>query len=304
MAKRKRGELPSCSELTEKMHLDGYVVVDVRHEERKVAMKDKPLKYLSVRLMNIETGEKTGWILRTNAAKKYGKEDSGKRVGKHTTKSIGERVEELTEGNAELLKWERRDTWIEVEVKYKKCGCVMTKLIQNGNPTPECPYCSPRWKTEAKACEIAERIAKGIKNRDVSIRTQRQFPAKLPLKNGELVERRYDCMVILEHKLDPSIRHWIAIEYHGEQHYMHVNWSGKMTEEEMEEKLRINQIHDMQKEQCCAYKNIPLIVIPYTQKDKIEEILERELPIHIMNEALMVDVRYWQPANQLKNQTS
>lgn len=61
------------------------------------------------------------------------------------------------------------------------------------------------------------------------------------------------------------------IEYHGGQHYKPIDWFGS------EEAFENLQIRDKIKFDYCKNNNIPLIIIPYWDFDKIEEILAKEL---------------------------
>lgn len=64
----------------------------------------------------------------------------------------------------------------------------------------------------------------------------------------------------------------ILIEYDGEGHYMPIR-RGNMTQKKAEENLRIIQYHDQIKNDYCKKNKIPLIRIPYWEKDNLEEIL-------------------------------
>lgn len=64
----------------------------------------------------------------------------------------------------------------------------------------------------------------------------------------------------------------ILIEYDGEGHYIPIK-RGSMTEQDAEENLRITQYHDNIKNEYCKRNNIPLIRIPYWEKDNLEEFL-------------------------------
>jgi hypothetical protein len=56
------------------------------------------------------------------------------------------------------------------------------------------------------------------------------------------------------------------IEYDGEQHFsQYISKTGWNSQENFEK----TQKHDLQKNQYCLDHKIPLIRIPYTQKDKI-----------------------------------
>ena len=64
----------------------------------------------------------------------------------------------------------------------------------------------------------------------------------------------------------------ILIEYDGEGHYKPIR-RGHMTEEEAEENLKQIQFRDNIKNEYCKQNNIPLIRIPYWEKDNLEEFL-------------------------------
>ena len=63
----------------------------------------------------------------------------------------------------------------------------------------------------------------------------------------------------------------LLIEYNGKQHYEKVNWSGKMTNDEMLKDLKIQRHNDWLKRKYAQKNNINLLVIPYTMSK--EEIL-------------------------------
>jgi hypothetical protein len=55
----------------------------------------------------------------------------------------------------------------------------------------------------------------------------------------------------------------LLIEYNGEQHYNSIEkWGGK-------DKLIVQQERDARKKQYCEEHNIPLLIIPYWEYDKI-----------------------------------
>ena len=69
----------------------------------------------------------------------------------------------------------------------------------------------------------------------------------------------------------------LLIEYNGRQHYEKVNWDNKTIEEELNSNLEIQQKHDKMKLEYAKNNNINLLVIPYTEFDNIEEILNAEI---------------------------
>lgn len=77
----------------------------------------------------------------------------------------------------------------------------------------------------------------------------------------------------------------VAIEYDGEQHYMPVNWNGKMSDEELNRAFELVQSHDKIKTEYCKEQNIQLIRIPYWEKNNIECFLfDNLLDLNILQE--------------------
>lgn len=68
-------------------------------------------------------------------------------------------------------------------------------------------------------------------------------------------------------------KHNLCIEYDGKQHFEKVNWTGKMTEEKMEENLKSNQLRDQIKNDYCKNNKINLLRIRYDEnvEEKFEE---------------------------------
>lgn len=67
----------------------------------------------------------------------------------------------------------------------------------------------------------------------------------------------------------------IAYEYNGEQHYMPIDFAGK-GKEWAENQLAINQLRDKIKIDYCNKNNIPLIIIPYWEKENMRTFLLKE----------------------------
>ena len=158
---RKRGELPSIAELNADLDLQGYIVIDAEHRwlEKSYAKSGKQ-KYIYVRVMNIENGEKSKWMRKDVARNKWGKHTINKKhrqLSKHTDETVAKQVQELTNGNAELVSWgyDKLGSRIKAKVTYK-CGCIVEKELRKSHITPDCPICSSKWKTEDAVCKIAE----------------------------------------------------------------------------------------------------------------------------------------------------
>ena len=79
-----------------------------------------------------------------------------------------------------------------------------------------------------------------------------------------------DCKNVKNLKFDAyDYEHNILFEYNGEQHYYPVDFAGK-GEEWAEKQFRINQKRDTIKIEYCNKRNIPLISIPYWEKENME----------------------------------
>lgn len=72
----------------------------------------------------------------------------------------------------------------------------------------------------------------------------------------------------------------ILIEYDGEQHYMPVNFGG-ISDEEAIENLKKTQYHDAIKNEYCHQNNIPIIRVPYWEKNNLEEFIFSQLKQYI-----------------------
>lgn len=71
----------------------------------------------------------------------------------------------------------------------------------------------------------------------------------------------------------------ILIEYHGEQHYKNINWSGSLTKDEMDNNLEQVKLRDEYKRTWAKDNGYLLIEIPYwyDTEDKIREIIEKQI---------------------------
>lgn len=65
------------------------------------------------------------------------------------------------------------------------------------------------------------------------------------------------------------IKNQIAFEYNGEQHYKPIDFAGK-GEEWAKQQLELTQKRDKAKIEYCKNNNIPIIIIPYWEKDNME----------------------------------
>ena len=137
-----------------------------------------------------------------------------------------------------------------------KCKCTIHQYEWYVSPNKiltrktGCPKCAS-YHNENKIDEILDKL--GLK-----YTAQKRFPDcknKYPLP----FDRYLDDFNIL-------------IEYDGEGHYKPIR-RGHMTEEDAEENLKQVQFRDNIKNEYCKQNNIPLIRIPYWEKDNLEEFL-------------------------------
>lgn len=75
----------------------------------------------------------------------------------------------------------------------------------------------------------------------------------------------------------------ILIEYDGEGHYIPIK-RGHMTDEEAMQQLQYVQRHDKIKNQYCKDNNIPLIRIPYWERNNMEQYLLQQLSMYNIGE--------------------
>lgn len=68
-----------------------------------------------------------------------------------------------------------------------------------------------------------------------------------------------------------------VIEYQGKQHYQLVNWSGKLTAEQMEDNLQRVKHYDKRKRMLCKKHNIKYLAIRYNQFKDMENIIIKHL---------------------------
>ncbi len=298
MAKRKRGELPSITEINASLKSSTHVVIKAEHRYGKCKAKASGvIKHIYVQLMDIENSKVTNWMPLTVARQKFGTVNKKRKsAGRHTDETISRTVTELTDGNANLISWRKGDNdRIFVKIQFN-CGCIVEKQLckTQTHILPECPICSGKWKTENAVCELVEKCAKSCADNDVIVTTNRQETVHI-LVDGKDVTRRFDIAVKIQHKEDPSINQLIYIEYNGECHYKPINY-GNLSEEVLEEAFRQYQIRDRQKQQYCKENYIPLMTIPYWYKHRIEEMMDKYLAPKIFECAMTVVQLYWQNA--------
>ena len=104
-------------------------------------------------------------------------------------------------------------------------------------------------------------------------------------------EKTFDnCEYIKQLRFDFYVQQYnLCIEFDGEQHFEKVNWDGKMTDEEMEENLKLNQFRDQIKNDYCKNNGINLLRIRYDEN--VEEKLFEYFKNHgIVKELTLFDL--------------
>lgn len=177
----------------------------------------------------------------------YGREMSGKRNLKDLTGQTFEKLTVISQASSTSY---GSSKWL------CKCECGSELIVFGVNlikgHTTSCG-CNKSSKGESK-------IKQFLDNNNIPYQAQYSFP-DLKDKN----KLRFDFAILFKNQ--PIL----LIEYQGEQHYSIIeHWGG-------EEKFKINYQHDQMKRDYCQNKNIPLLEIPYTQFNKIEELIEEAL---------------------------
>lgn len=78
------------------------------------------------------------------------------------------------------------------------------------------------------------------------------------------------------------IEHNIAFDYNGEQHYGPVDFAGKGIEW-AKKQFQLTKNRDKSKIEYCHKNKIPIIIIPYWEKDNIESFIIFELNLNPWN---------------------
>lgn len=108
---------------------------------------------------------------------------------------------------------------------------------------------------------------------------ERKIRAYLTLNNISFIPQHYFEGCNAERKLwfDFYLPNFnICIEYDGEQHFRPVTFGGK-SDTKADARFQMTQLRDEIKTRYCEENNITLIRIPYTDFDKIENILDKQL---------------------------
>jgi hypothetical protein len=189
---------------------------------------------------------------------------------KNSTKSNDQFLLELSQINPDVLTLEEYiQAKLPMRVMCKKCGhrwlATPDNLLHGGC----CSECSAT-PNEKKLGDIL--VQRGFK-----LERQKKYS---------------DCRDQLPLPFDIYLsEHNILIEYDGEQHYRPVNFGGISDEDAYKNFLK-TQYHDSIKTQYCEANNIPLIRVPYWEKDNLEEFVMLQLQRYISQDKMIV-VNNW-----------
>lgn len=138
----------------------------------------------------------------------------------------------------------------------------------------KCKVCEHEWQTipssllQGRGCPKCntskgeKRVAQYLDNLGINYIYNKKYFNDLVGTGGGLL--RPDFII-------PSLKIWI--EYDGIQHYEPRDFSGGMSEQQLQEQFKLVQQNDQIKDQYAKDNNWTLIRIPYTEYDNIEQIL-------------------------------
>jgi len=145
-----------------------------------------------------------------------------------------------------------------IKVKCKVCGHIWKATPNNLLHGSGCPKC-----TTSKG---EKRIAQYLDKLGIAYIYDKRYFKDLVSAGGSLL--RPDFII-------PSLKIWV--EYDGQQHFEPVDFTGKMSEQQIQDTFKKVQQNDQIKNQYAKDNNWTLIRIPYTEYDNIEQILDSYL---------------------------
>ena len=141
-----------------------------------------------------------------------------------------------------------------------------------------CKKCGYKWQT------TPDNLLRGGSCQNCSATNNEKKLEDILIRLGYHIERQKkynDCRDRLPLPFDIYLLNQnILVEYDGEQHYMPVNFGG-ISNDEAEENLKKTQYHDAIKNKYCHQNNIPLIRVPYWEKNNLEEFIISRLKQYI-----------------------
>lgn len=139
----------------------------------------------------------------------------------------------------------------EILCECKKCG-------NQWNPKPVCVLNMGHGCPKCKMSRGEKMLKRILDEYGINYDTQHTFD---------------DCVYEAKLKFDAfDLDNRIAYEYQGQQHYYPVNFGG-CSDEDAQKDFEVDQIRDNIKREYCKEHNIPLIEIPYWERDNMRDFL-------------------------------
>ena len=161
---------------------------------------------------------------------------------------------ELANNNIEVI-GEYKGTHRKIECRCKIDGTVWHGYPANLlNKSAGCPTCNMSM-SEKTMIDILQKYSLNISLQHIIPECRYQLPLKFDAFD---VDRK------------------IAFEYNGEQHYIPIDFAGK-GEEWAKAQLELTQNRDKAKKEYCDKNKIPIIIVPYWEKDNMEFFIINEL---------------------------
>ena len=162
----------------------------------------------------------------------------------------------------------------EKNIQAQNIEIIGTYYNRNTKILCRCKVCEHEWYTQPQIllmgsgcpkCNTSKgekRIANYLDNLDIAYIYDKPYFKDLVSVKGRLL--RPDFII-------PSLKIWI--EYDGEQHFNPTDFTGAMSEQQIQEQFKYIQENDQIKNQYAKDNNWTLIRIPFTEYDNIEQIL-------------------------------
>lgn len=177
----------------------------------------------------------------------------GEKIRGKLIKSHNAFCEELKEKHPNIVPVEQYNGQLnKIHIKCLDCGYVWSSYPSNLFKVAGCPVCS--------MSRGEKRIAEWLKQNGFTYRYEKSFRNLRGEKGRPL---SYDFYVY---------KHKLLIEYNGEQHYRPIDFDG-LGKDHAASDFYQQLVHDQRKFDYAQEHGYPLLIIPYTEYDNVETIL-------------------------------
>ena len=176
-------------------------------------------------------------IIQNNTTSCGCEQEKARHMSDHSISLVGKQVGWLTVEERAGKDISGNATWL------CRCKCGNTRIVSTT---------SLNYQTVVSCVKCANKAS----HNEIKIRLwleQHNFNFEEQYRVQELGLQRFDFKVNLQNK------EYILIEMQGQQHYQPITCFGG------EEKFKIQQLHDKQKQEYCQAHNIPLLIIKYDE---------------------------------------